>query len=691
MTLGLATHRCRRATSSASASSGTAASSTARVSARARTARIGDVQVALDGFDAWVTFLSRRDPGLFVLFGGAARCCAPRWPSRSGCRAAGSRSGRAPNGLAARAARRAIRPPLRRARAPPAASSRAAPMTSVLDLWRAVDPEARLVSGSIDRLSRPVRGIARTRAAPPHLPPVADGAAADCRHRHPRSSGSLDAPARRRSRRAALEPVAVWLVSATAWRALEPRRRRPAGPRSERDPVVGRAPTPPSGLPRRRARAAGAVRRRAATGRRGGRPCRPAARRPRPASSPARLRRGVAVTVDGALRLAQPAPGGARPGHALCGGPRAAAGRALGGGAPPARTRDGLWVLERSIGPAAAAWLFDDLPFARIDEVGLDALAVTLRALLRRRAGRACPGPPRAEGAAVDRRPDARHPAGRGARERADRAGRASAWRPSQHGPLSAAARDQPSSASTRAGPTTRCACCEETRPERIADVVRSCTTRMRRRPRRPHRSPSEGRPGGTLIGRPIRPPSRGSPWPPSKLAAALKLAEDRNLRFVSLQFTDIVGQVKSVQVPMHQLEEAVEHGKWFDGSSIEGFARIAESDMFLVPDLATFSPIPWEPGIGPDGKEKLHTGSARVICDVYDAERRPLPRRSARRPAPPAGDRAKKLGLHAQHRPGARVLPAAARERHRRSRCRTTRPATSTSPRTSAPRCARR
>ncbi len=50
------------------------------------------------------------------------------------------------------------------------------------------------------------------------------------------------------------------------------------------------------------------------------------------------------------------------------------------------RTRDGLWVLERSIGPGASAWLFDDLPPARIDEVGLDALAVTLRALLRRRA-----------------------------------------------------------------------------------------------------------------------------------------------------------------------------------------------------------------------------------------------------------------------------------------------------------------
>jgi glutamine synthetase len=111
-----------------------------------------------------------------------------------------------------------------------------------------------------------------------------------------------------------------------------------------------------------------------------------------------------------------------------------------------------------------------------------------------------------------------------------------------------------------------------------------------------------------------------------SKLPAALKLAEDRNLRFVSLQFTDIVGQVKSVQVPMHQLEEAVERGKWFDGSSIEGFARIAESDMFLVPDLDTFAPIPWEPGLGPDGKQKLATGSARVICDVFTPNGEPFP-----------------------------------------------------------------
>ncbi len=109
------------------------------------------------------------------------------------------------------------------------------------------------------------------------------------------------------------------------------------------------------------------------------------------------------------------------------------------------------------------------------------------------------------------------------------------------------------------------------------------------------------------------------------QLTAALKLAEERNLRFVSLQFTDIVGHVKSVQVPMHQLEPAVDGGKWFDGSSIEGFARIAESDMFLVPDLSTFAAIPWEPGLDADGKA-LPTGSARVICDVFTPNGDPFP-----------------------------------------------------------------
>jgi glutamine synthetase len=94
----------------------------------------------------------------------------------------------------------------------------------------------------------------------------------------------------------------------------------------------------------------------------------------------------------------------------------------------------------------------------------------------------------------------------------------------------------------------------------------------------------------------------------------------------------------------MHQLEGAVEHGKWFDGSSIEGFARIAESDMFLVPDLSTFSAVPWEPGFDGEGKP-LPTGSARVICDVFTPNGDPFPgdpRHVLRRQL----DKARELGL---------------------------------------------
>jgi PucR-like helix-turn-helix protein len=108
----------------------------------------------------------------------------------------------------------------------------------------------------------------------------------------------------------------------------------------------------------------------------------------------ARLRRGIAVTVDGALRALNPRPAGRALAtrfaatHARLLGERSAAGSAS------RRTRDGLWVLERSVRDGASAWLFDDLPPARIDEAGLEALAVTLRALLRRRA----PEPPQARG-----------------------------------------------------------------------------------------------------------------------------------------------------------------------------------------------------------------------------------------------------------------------------------------------------
>ncbi len=81
------------------------------------------------------------------------------------------------------------------------------------------------------------------------------------------------------------------------------------------------------------------------------------------------------------------------------------------------------------------------------------------------------------------------------------------------------------------------------------------------------------------------------------------------NVRFVSLQFTDIVGTIKNVAIPAGRLEEVLEKGVWFDGSSVEGFARIYESDMVLMPDVNTYRLLPWEPQA-----RKV----ARIICDVH-------------------------------------------------------------------------
>src|SRR5947199_3367870 len=89
----------------------------------------------------------------------------------------------------------------------------------------------------------------------------------------------------------------------------------------------------------------------------------------------------------------------------------------------------------------------------------------------------------------------------------------------------------------------------------------------------------------------------------------ALSRADDAGLQFVNLQFTDITGAVKSVTIPVHQFADSIQHGTWFDGSSIEGFARIAESDMYLKPDISTFQVIPWERG---------ENVTARVICQVF-------------------------------------------------------------------------
>jgi glutamine synthetase len=103
-------------------------------------------------------------------------------------------------------------------------------------------------------------------------------------------------------------------------------------------------------------------------------------------------------------------------------------------------------------------------------------------------------------------------------------------------------------------------------------------------------------------------PKSAGNPR--DAVDAIMARANDEKVRFVNLQFTDLMGIVKSVAIPLHQFEDACLNGKWFDGSSIEGFARIAESDMFLVPDLDTWAVMPWE---------KAAESTARAICWVYN------------------------------------------------------------------------
>ncbi len=92
--------------------------------------------------------------------------------------------------------------------------------------------------------------------------------------------------------------------------------------------------------------------------------------------------------------------------------------------------------------------------------------------------------------------------------------------------------------------------------------------------------------------------------------------AKEDNVRFVSFQFTDIFGTIKSVTLPVVQLREALEEGVFFDGSSVQGFARIFESDMVLIPDPSTYRVLPWST---PERRR------ARIICDVYTTDGNPL------------------------------------------------------------------
>lgn len=95
--------------------------------------------------------------------------------------------------------------------------------------------------------------------------------------------------------------------------------------------------------------------------------------------------------------------------------------------------------------------------------------------------------------------------------------------------------------------------------------------------------------------------------------------AKKHNVRFIRLMFTDILGTIKNVEIPLSQLEKALANNMTFDGSSIEGFVRIEESDMFLVPDLNTWLVFDWDIA-GTNTDEPLRI--ARLICDVETAKR---------------------------------------------------------------------
>lgn len=95
-----------------------------------------------------------------------------------------------------------------------------------------------------------------------------------------------------------------------------------------------------------------------------------------------------------------------------------------------------------------------------------------------------------------------------------------------------------------------------------------------------------------------------------------LERARSDEVKFILLQFTDILGMMKCVTIPSARLQDALDKGIWFDGSSIEGFVRIAESDMFLKPDPLTYQVIPWKI----EGRK-----SARLICDVHTPDGKPF------------------------------------------------------------------
>lgn len=99
-------------------------------------------------------------------------------------------------------------------------------------------------------------------------------------------------------------------------------------------------------------------------------------------------------------------------------------------------------------------------------------------------------------------------------------------------------------------------------------------------------------------------------------LEEIIRMAKESDVKFVRLQFTDIFGMSKNVAITVDHLEQALQNKYMFDGSSIDGFARIEESDMYLYPDMDTFNIFPWRPQNG---------RVARLVCDVYKPDGTPF------------------------------------------------------------------
>ena len=95
-----------------------------------------------------------------------------------------------------------------------------------------------------------------------------------------------------------------------------------------------------------------------------------------------------------------------------------------------------------------------------------------------------------------------------------------------------------------------------------------------------------------------------------------LKIVNQEDISFIDLMFSDLYGQLKCVTISPRELEDSLDDGKWFDGSSVEGFTRIHESDMLLIPDPSTYIKLPWP---------RHGKNAARIICDAYEPDRKPF------------------------------------------------------------------